>query len=1279
MSRRLVAFVAATLALATTPLSAQRIITFTESGSAPDAFVYGLPVPEPIDSLTPVDGFRSYAALEARLQGLALTSPDLAAYDIGRSTAGRVQWVYVAGDGNGFDVENRPRPAFFINATTHAREWGAPEVAAGTLEHLLAHADDGGVVRYLLDNTRIVVLPVQNVDGFLQTQRYPTQAILGADPDYPQDWPRDGRMRRKNMPGVDEILTTFADHLGGTDLNRNHPPFWATSIGAGGSSADPRSLTYHGTAPHGEAENQALEVAASYGPVSRMRLGIDIHTYSQVFFSSNTGRTRLNAIQNNLISRLRGHHLAVTGKDYRNVPDPANRGIGAAAEYFAYEWLVPAWTLELEPRTNASEYGGTNVSHGGFILPASEVRRVREGWAQTHVLAFYRMAGPPHLSRVRFVEADTGRVARQLRWAWSSLLGWRLLEQTGDGALEKGRRYRAELSFSKPMRLRDADGNIVAAEGSEDVPSGVAVELLDAAGNTLSTLDTGAGTWQSDPTRVLRYRDDTFAFEFDAPQSDAEFRFSVTARDFSGLALDADPKTPADWQDGAWIDYENAAGVAGDIGGADRATVVFTTDAGTARTPFATVVSSPSVVGEGDVARIVLRRTENTAGMRVVAYRRIDVTAQGEQVAWEAGDMQDKTLDVRMPDDAVASADRILLLDLVSYQSPVVPPSMPTLVDEIVMPVEPITLLDNDSDDLVVLRSHALGLNMFDALWLATNVGGNADDLRSGPAAVVIDRDADGGDLPGRDHNPVRLSSWNVGGPLTLYGNQAALVPQENGLSGAAIFVVKPEGRLRIDALDLRVRQRHQARQLVSNDGDTVFTRSLLGDGAFAQPPVANRGTLSIERSAVFDVQHMSNSFARSEGGTVAVRASTFTSPGTGPGASLQMDGGEIDFLAASMLRTRHIAAQPDLVRAGHLFDQDNTDDSIPPATPPPPVQCPPSGIESLGYNLSDGVVCDRQASDREYTEVALAAFDTALAAYPPTGVAIDGGASADDAVAAGCDPVDQRGAPRPQTLVPGAEPRCDIGAIELGINPYRGIWAPARSGHGLDLQTRGNVLMLAWYTYADDGQPTAYQAAAPLTGPRWETRLQWSRRDPATGVATVVEVGDVAIDFASDTRATLHWRFDARGVEGSEVIEASLFDEGTPRFEVTGLWYPPGEPNYGATITRRGGTTALGLYYYDAGGTIRWALGTAGDEDAAEFAMTSFTGFCPDCDAVQMPVAGMDAGRVVAHFRTPELARLDVALTYPGAAGGAWNRTAVRFEPLNDLVDNRAVVEAAR
>jgi hypothetical protein len=299
------------------------------------------------------------------------------------------------------------------------------------------------------------------------------------------------------------------------------------------------------------------------------------------------------------------------------------------------------------------------------------------------------------------------------------------------------------------------------------------------------------------------------------------------------------------------------------------------------------------------------------------------------------------------------------------------------------------------------------------------------------------------------------------------------------------------------------------------------------------------------------------------------------------------------------------------------------------------------------------------------------------LEAFPVSVEAID------TVNAPGCTGVDQRGAPRPQTLTPGATARCDIGAIELGVNPFRGIWSPQRSGHGVELQTSGNRLLLVWYTYGDDGEPTAYQAVAPLTGKHWEATLQRSRLNvirnpPFSGQISLEVVGAVSIDLDIDASATLGWRFNARGVSGSERIRASLVGAGVPRVEVTGLWFPPLDSGYGATIARRGDATAIAIYYYDALGAIRWALGTGSGADALQLSMTSFTGFCPDCDAAAMPVVGRAGGTLLAHFLTPRRARLDMMLTYPGTSGGTWTRSRAQFVPLSDPVDNRAAVAEA-
>lgn len=1235
--------------------SAQQIRTFTESQTGPNFLPYGLPVPQPIDSLTPVDGFRSYASLEARLQGMALGSTDLSAHDVGRTTSGRTVWAYVVGDEDGNDVEGRPEAAFFINATTHAREWAAPEVATGTIERLIDAANDGGWTRYLLDNTRLVIIPVHNIDGFRQAQRYPTEAIVGQDPTVPSDWPRDGRMRRKNMRGVDEVLTTFNDHLLGIDLNRNHPPFWATSSQ---STTNPAGLTHHGSAAQSEPETLALVNAAQLGPETRFRLGIDVHTFSRVFFSSNTARERLNSIQSRLIGTLAMHHLDVADKQYTDVPDPPNVGIGAAAEYFAYRWLVPAWTLELEPLNNAREYGGTTVTHGGFILPASQARRVRDGWAETHAVAFYMMAGPPHLARIRVFDTQSGELVSEQRWYYDPQSARRNLVTSTQRGMQPGARYRAELGFSKPMRRRDAGGTIRALTGLS-IPNPAVALVRD---GQRTPLDTNSGTWINDLGRVVRYRDDTFAFEFDAPSDVANYQVEVDARDMTNLALDSDPSTPADWAQGAWSDYEDATGADGDAGGVDRLASLRVQQGSAARL---VVLEDSRVVGEGD--RTVLRLSRTQAGPERVeallyAY---DGTFPGPSVVatWAAGEEGERSVLLPFGENLDADGDRDVGVRIDERIEGAFGATMTTTY----------RVLDNDASDLAVFRQRQP--EFFLGAWNFLSSGSPARSLVLDGGQTVT--------LPASDGTPANPGLSSVSSDLRVYGNgiRWALPTVETRIR--PLILIGANGRLQVDRTEfIKAGPFSQGDDPVfENLGMLRLARLRLDQivlNSFSNPFISNGGELSVERLHV----HSSSSgspLVDLMSGRVAISASTISNSivdGVIDGKSGESSLSALTVARSGSDRTLNNTSQLGLTpTAGHVLFQDNgayVCAHVCYDPPPPQTNCE-APLTSLGFNIENFSGCGfTQPTDRSGTDLGDFTFDPKLGGYAPIGAAIDGGATAAQAEATGCGKVDQRGAPRPQTLTPGAEPRCDIGAIELGVNPYRGIWSPTRAGHGIDVQTSGNTLLLAWYTYGDDGQPTAYQAAAPLTGRHWEADLLQPRRNPQSGQITTPKVGRVSLDFASDTSARLGWRFDARGTNGSEEVRPALFANGEPRFEVTGLWYAPQDSGWGATITRRAEVTALGLYYYDAQGNVRWALGTGNGADAQELQMLSYSGFCPDCDASQMPVTSRPAGTVLVHFHTPERARLDTQLTYSGVQGGQWIKRGARIVPLNDPVDNR-------
>lgn len=628
-------FCASAFTLSTVTAQAQ-IVEWTEQ---PGPLGLGYPVPIPVDTPLPFDGFRSYAGLHARHQDLSLTTPWVHGEIVGQTQKGRDIWLYRLGDADQLTIEGLPEPAMLINGGIHAREWQSPEVTTGLME-LLATREDDPLIDYLRDNVNGVVIPVLNIDGFLQTQRYPSSNYLGTSPqdpaNTPEPSPRDGRMRRKSLLATDEILTTADDHLFGVDLNRNNDPYWASSSS---SSSNPTALIYHGNAPASEPETQALQAAVAFAPESELRLFADMHSFSRVFFSVTTNNSRRNAIQRRLLNALSAHHAALPGTQvYVDRPDPANSGIGTTSEYFAERYQVPSWTWEIEPGNGAgSQYGGLRSNgHDGFILPESQIRRVRENLADTLALSFYHMAGPPHLAAAEIYASDTDALLMQSRWN-SDGSGTRQLFSQHLQALVPGREYQAWLAFNKPMRWRNSQGQVVSYPGQNN--QNLNLSLGISAGPNLLGIETLAVEWQNQPGvaphAYRRYRDDAVLVRFRISDSELnrgiiqqalnnqqDFRLRLTTTDLSGHSLDANPATPASYANGAWQSYENTLGVAGDIGGTDNQVpltlaltandTVYTVEPGISATWF-----DPSRDGEGIMLEV---HPDGSAGLAWLSY-----------------------------------------------------------------------------------------------------------------------------------------------------------------------------------------------------------------------------------------------------------------------------------------------------------------------------------------------------------------------------------------------------------------------------------------------------------------------------------------------------------------------------------------------------------------------------------------------------------------------------------------------------------------------------------
>lgn len=172
------------------------------------------------------------------------------------------------------------KPVFLLMGAHHAREWPSAEHTMEFAFDLLQSyydrdRDVRNRARRVLSESRVIVVPVVNVDGFRISR---SAEPLG-------DFSRfDYEMKRKNCS---ISATTTPEFLGGTcadnpagrqrgtDLNRNYPGFW----GGGGASTYFLSDTYRGDAPGSEPETDAVRQLISERSVTVM---ISNHTYSNL-------------------------------------------------------------------------------------------------------------------------------------------------------------------------------------------------------------------------------------------------------------------------------------------------------------------------------------------------------------------------------------------------------------------------------------------------------------------------------------------------------------------------------------------------------------------------------------------------------------------------------------------------------------------------------------------------------------------------------------------------------------------------------------------------------------------------------------------------------------------------------------------------------------------------------------------------------------------------------------------------------------------------------------
>jgi len=227
------------------------------------------------------------------------------------------------------------KKSIYIEGGQHAREWVSHTTVAYITEQLLAGYGTDADATAILDAVKIVIVPVVNVDGYVFT------------------W-ESNRLWRKNRR-----LNTGGSY--GVDLNRN----WDDHFGGDGSSSNPSSDTYHGTAPFSEPESKAAsDFFVRNGPYVG---AIDYHSYSQLILRPYGWTTALppnDAIAKRIGDGVRDTIRSVHGVQYTSEGSwELYYTAGTAQDWFYAAGKTPlAYTIELR-----------DTGAYGFQLPPAQI------------------------------------------------------------------------------------------------------------------------------------------------------------------------------------------------------------------------------------------------------------------------------------------------------------------------------------------------------------------------------------------------------------------------------------------------------------------------------------------------------------------------------------------------------------------------------------------------------------------------------------------------------------------------------------------------------------------------------------------------------------------------------------------------------------------------------------------------------------------------------------------------------------------------------------------
>ncbi|MCB1582307.1 MAG: hypothetical protein KDI92_04530 [Xanthomonadales bacterium] len=280
----------------------------------------------------------------------------------------------------------------------------------------------------------------------------------------------------------------------------------------------------------------------------------------------------------------------------------------------------------------------------------------------------------------------------------------------------------------------------------------------------------------------------------------------------------------------------------------------------------------------------------------------------------------------------------------------------------------------------------------------------------------------------------------------------------------------------------------------------------------------------------------------------------------------------------------------------------------------------------------------------------------------------------------------------------------CDVCQSSNNRVPNKGLWYdPAHNGHGFIIEAVGGTdgrYYSMFYTYDNDGNPEWYNSVTSLSNGvlnqgfsadtlakyTYDYNINPSEANPISPVQELTD-GRLSIDFNSETVidhpacqdgvarsedyvALATWRIN--DVTESWCITPLIADEARPDPDFgTSWWGGPDENGWGYSLAQTGDVIIAYIFYYDAEGNARWAIGnTSGFEPNKNITVPMDDVFGYGRTATPVDRTFVSSGSIVLNLSNT-LRDLDtdgsttVDVTYQGSEGGRWLRENIKIMTL--------------